>query len=116
MNRIYCRTVKTPELVAVPPFVVILIVPVLAPVGTVAVTCVSEFTTNVAAFPPKATFVVWVKLCPVIVTEVATLPLLGLKLRMTGVTRNEMLLVRIPPGVLTVTDPVFAPAGTAAVR
>jgi len=35
---IYCVTVNTPELVAVPPGVVIWILPVSAPVGTVAVT------------------------------------------------------------------------------
>ena len=36
------ETVNVPELVAVPPAVVILILPVTAPVGTVAVTCVAE--------------------------------------------------------------------------
>jgi hypothetical protein len=52
-------TVKAPELVAVPPGVVIAILLVFAPVGTVAVTCVSEFTVKlVAATPPNVTFVV----------------------------------------------------------
>ena len=50
---------KVPELVAVLPGVVIAIFPVTAPVGTVAVTCVSEFTVKaVAATPPKLTPVV----------------------------------------------------------
>jgi len=55
----YCVTVKVPALVAVPPGVVIPIGPVIAPVGTVAVSCVSELTVNcVAATPPKVTCVV----------------------------------------------------------
>src|SRR5208337_3144160 len=55
----YCVTVKTWVLVAVPPGVVIAIFPVFAPVGTYAVTCVSEFTVKlVAATPPNVTFVV----------------------------------------------------------
>jgi hypothetical protein len=37
-------TVKEPELVAVPPGVVTEIGPLVAPTGTVAVICVSEFT------------------------------------------------------------------------
>jgi len=52
-------TLKTLELVASPPGVVIAIFPVCAPVGTYAVTCVSEFTVKfVAATPPKVTSVV----------------------------------------------------------
>ena len=50
---------KVPELVTVPPAVVITIFPVIAPVGTVAVTWVSESTVKVvAATPPNVTFVV----------------------------------------------------------
>ncbi len=48
-------------------------------------------------------------------TEVSTFPLVGLKLRITGVTRNILLLVSVPPGVATVTQPVVAPVGTTAV-
>jgi hypothetical protein len=52
-------TVKTVELVAVPPGVVTAIFPVMAPIGTVAVTCISEFTVKVvAATPPKVTLLV----------------------------------------------------------
>ena len=43
------------ELVVLPPFVVIPIFPVLALLGTVAVTCVSEFTVKVALTPPNVT-------------------------------------------------------------
>jgi hypothetical protein len=56
----YYVTVKTAELVAVPPGVVIAIFPVFAPVGTFAVTCVSELTTTVVALtPPNVSFVVF---------------------------------------------------------
>ena len=111
------ETVNVPELVAVPPAVVILILPVTAPLGTIAVTLVSEFTVKVVAFtPPKVTFVVCLRLTPVIVTEAPTAPLVGEKLVICGMTRNFLLLVSTPPGVATVTKPVVAPLGMAAVR
>jgi hypothetical protein len=107
--------VKLPELVTVPPRVVIPIFPLLAPVGTVAVTFPLEFTVNVvAATPPNVTFEVWLRLPPVIATEVPTVPLVGVKLLMEGVTRNILLLTSAPPGVVTVTKPVVAPLGTVA--
>ncbi len=108
---------KLVALDAVPPGVVITIFPVFAPVGTVAVTCVSEFTVKlVAATPPKVTFVACVRLTPVIVTTVPTGPLGGLKVLSCGVTRNVLLLVSVPLLVVTVTGPVVAPLGTVAVR
>ena len=70
----------------------------------------------VAFTPPNVTLVAPVKLVPVIVTGVPTDPLVGLKLRIAGVTRNILLLVSVPPGVVTVTEPVVALAGTNAVR
>ncbi len=51
-----------------------------------------------------------------IVTDVPTGPLDGLKLRIEGVTRNFWLLVNVPLGVTTVTVPVVAPLGTDAVK
>jgi hypothetical protein len=52
-------TLKLLELVADPPAVVTVIFPVLAPLGTDAVTCVSEITVKaVALTPPNPTFVV----------------------------------------------------------
>ena len=45
-------TVKLVEDVAVPPGVVTVIVPVVAPIGTVAVICVALFTVNEAAAVP----------------------------------------------------------------
>ena len=110
----YCVTVKTPELVATPPAVVIAIFPVFAPVGTVAVTCVSEFTVKfVATTPPNVTLVVCVRLTPVIWTAVPTAPLVGLKLKSLG--RYTKRLVAGQNGqasVSLVTDPVSAPGGT----
>ena len=91
--------------------------PVFAPVGTVAVTCESEFTVKVVALtPPNVTLDVCVRPLPLITTEAPTLPLVGLKLRMVGTTVNTLLLVRVPVGVATVTLPLVAPLGTVAVR
>jgi len=107
--------VKIVALVAVPPRVVMEIGPVVAPVGTVAVTCVSEFTLNVAETPLNFTLVAPVKLVPVIVTEVPTGPLVGLKLVMAGVTVNVPELDAVPPAVVMPILPVLAPLGTVAV-
>ena len=110
-------TLKLVALDPVPPEVVTLILPVTAPVGTVAVICVSETTENdVALTPPNVTLVVPFKLFPVIVTSVPTGPLAGEKLKIEGMIRNFRLLVRVPVGVVTVMDPVVAAAGTVAVR
>ena len=106
---------KLVALVAPPPCVVTEILPVTAPVGTVAVTCVSEFTVNVAATVPNFTAVVCVRLIPVITTDVATGPLVGAKLLIVGVTLNFCGVTRFPPGSSTVTFPVVAPAAGAAV-
>ena len=59
MDNDHCVTVKFVVLAVVPPGVVMEIFPVCAPVGTVAVTPVSEFTVNAVAFtPPKVTVLV----------------------------------------------------------
>ena len=109
-------TVNVPELVATPPGVVIAIFPVAAPVGTVAVTCVAELTLKVvAATPPNVTLVACVSPVPLMTTWVPTGPLIGLKLEITGITLNFLLLTRIPEGVETVTDPVVPVTGTTAV-
>src|SRR5712692_3441623 len=109
------ETVNVP-LLAVPPGVVTAILPVFAPTGTVAVTCVAEFTVNaVALTPPNVTFVAPVNPAPAIVTCVPTGPLVGAKLLITGMTLNFLLLVRVPEGVVTVTNPVVPVEGTTAV-
>src|SRR5438093_3212745 len=77
-------TVKLPALLAVPPAVVTLIGPVVAPAGTVAVIAVAEFTVNRRAVPMNRTALAPVKLVPLIVTLVPTGPLVGVKLVMVG--------------------------------
>jgi len=110
-------TVNEVALEAVPPGVVIAIFPVTAPVGTTAVTCVSEFTVKlVEAIPPNVTLEAPVKLVPVIVTDVPTGPLVGVNVLIAGVTRNFTLLVRVPVLIFTVTKPFDAPLGTVAVN
>jgi hypothetical protein len=87
-------TVNEVALVAVPPAVVTLIVPVVAPLGAVAVIWVDEFTVNVVALVPlNFTAVAPVKFAPVIVTLVPMFPLVGEKLAMlgTGVPPVEVL-------------------------
>ena len=105
------------ELVPVPPGVVTWIFPVTAPAGTVAVTLVAEFTVKLVAFtPPNFTAVVPRSPVPVIVTCVPTGPLVGLNELIVGTTTYFWLLVSVPEGVVTVTNPVVALAGTVAVR
>src|SRR5882672_1999574 len=109
-------TVKLPALVAVPPGVVTLIVPVVAPAGTVAWIEVAELTVKLALAPLNATAVVPVKLVPLMVTLVPTGPLAGVKLVIVGglITVKVPALVAVPPGVVTLIVPVVAPAGTVA--
>jgi hypothetical protein len=114
-------TVKFVALVAVPPAAVTVILPVTAPLGTVAMICVpGGFTENVlAATPPNFTEVTPVKFDPKIVTDVPTGPLAGENELMVGagdvVTMKSVALVAVPPGVVTVIFPVTAPLGTVAV-
>src|SRR6267143_1359806 len=96
-------TVKLPALLAVPSGLVTLIVPVVAPAGTVAVIVVAEPTVKLALAPLNATAVAVVKFVPLIVTLVPTGPLLGVKLVIVGafetVTVNALELVAGPPAV-----------------
>jgi hypothetical protein len=57
-----------------------------------------------------------VKPLPVITTCVPTWPLDGLKLIRVGTTLNDLLLMRLPVVVVTVTRPLTALVGTVAVR
>ena len=77
-------TVKLPALMAVPPGVVTLIVPVVAPAGTVACIEVAELTVKLALTLLKATAVVPVKFVPLMDTLVPTGPLAGVKLVIVG--------------------------------
>ena len=107
----YC-TVNVVALMAVPPGVVTAIFAVTAPVGTVAVIFVSETTVNVATTVPNFTAVAAFKAVPLIVTSVPTGPLGGVKLEMVGVILKFCSVVRLPPGSLTVINPVVAPDRT----
>jgi hypothetical protein len=108
-------TLKAVELVAVPPVVVTDITPVVAAAGTVAVTWVLDATVNVAVVPWNFTAVAPVRPVPVMVTVVPTGPLAGVNPVMVGLTTNEVVVVPVPLGVVTLIVPVVAVAGTAAV-
>jgi hypothetical protein len=98
--------------------VVTAIVPVVAPVGTVATICVALLTVKLVALVPlKVTAVAPVKLVPAMATEVPIGPLVGLKLVSVGAGMTVKLpaLVAVPPGVVTAIVPVVAPVGTVAV-
>ena len=91
------------------------ILPVTAPVGTVAVTFVLEFTVKtVDCTVPNLTIVACDKLIPVITTCVPTGPLVGLKLVMLGMTLKFCSDCRFPVGSFTVIKPVVAPAASLA--
>src|SRR5436309_1847205 len=86
--------VKLPELVPVPHELVILIGPVVAPVGTVVVTCVSPLTVKLATLVPLIfTLVEPVKRIPLIVTLAPARPLVGVKLVIDGVLRRYVVLI-----------------------
>src|SRR5205085_3758339 len=107
--------VKLVALVPVPAAFVTVIFPLVAPVGTVALICVSEFTVNVvAAVPLKLTPVAPVKPVPVRVTLVPAGPLTGVNEVMLGTTVTVKLvaLVPVPAAFVTVIFPLAAPVGT----
>src|SRR5438876_729432 len=110
-------TVKTLELVAVPAGVVTLSGPLVAPLGTVAEIAVAEVTEKLTALVPlKRTAVAPVKAVPVSVTLLPTGPLVGAKLVIVGagITVKLLVLVAVPPGVVTLMGPLVAPLGTVA--
>ena len=76
----------------------------------------SEVTENVAALPLKVTDEALLKFVPVMVTAVPAGPLAGVKLEIAGATSTVKLLALVaePPGVVTLSGPVVAPAGTVA--
>ena len=70
-----------------------------------------------AAVPLNCTAVAPLKFVPLIVTLVPAGPLVGVKLAIVGalaLTVKLLVLVAVPPGVVTLSGPVVAPAGTAA--
>ena len=111
-------TVKLLALVAMPPDVVTLNGPVVAPAGTVAWIAVVDVTVKVGALVPlKLTAITPVKFVPLMVTFAPTGPLIGAKLAIVGAladTVKLLALIAVPPEVVTLNGPVVAPAGTAA--
>jgi len=105
-------TPKLVELVPVPDGVVTLIVPVVAPFGTVAVICKSELTVYAADVPLNFTELAPVKLVPVRTTGFPTISAVGAKLTTCGRTVKFDALVPLPLGVVTVIKPVVELAGT----
>jgi hypothetical protein len=110
-------TTKSAVLATVPPPTVTLILPVVAPVGTVAVICVAEFTVKlVAATLLKLTAVAPVKPVPVIVTTVPTGPDVGVKdvivAQVAATVKSVELVAAVPTPVSTLIFPVVAPEGT----
>src|SRR5208283_513277 len=106
-------TTKLFVVVAVPPAVAIVTFPVLASTGTVAVTSVSDFTSNSAATTPKLTFEVCERLTPVISTRCPAGPFAGENFLICGLTRNGTLVWSLPPlAVVTVILPVVAAGGS----
>ena len=66
--------------------------------------------------PPKSTRSAPLKPLPVIVTNVPTAPLVGVKLWIFGSTVKVPDVVVVPPGFVTAIGPVRAPAGTPSFR
>ena len=92
-------TVKVVELVPVWPLTVTVIVPVVAPTGTEVVILVVVLAVTIATVPLNLTILfagVVSKFVPVIVTDVPTPPLVGLKLVMAG-GRITVKLVELVP-------------------
>ena len=101
-------------------FTVTVMVPVVAPVGTVVVMLVAVDAVTVAATPLKFTVLlagVVLKFVPVMVTVVPTGPLAGAKLAIVGgmKTVNEEALVAVSAFTVTVIVPVVAPTVTVVV-
>lgn len=109
---------NTVELVAVPPKVVTVIAPEVAPAATTAVRVVL-FTTvkDAAVLPLNFTAVAPEKFAPIMVTTVPTGPQAGAKLAIVGIgaTINAAVLIAVPPAVVTVIFPVVVPVATVAV-
>ena len=75
-----------------------------------------EFTVKlVAATPPKVTFFACTNPVPVMVTTVPTGPCGGLNERTVGISLKGWLLVRLPLGMLTTTEPDLPSEGTVTV-
>src|SRR5439155_23949806 len=101
--------------VAVPPGLVTVSGPVVAPDGTSASIVESVVTLNDVATPPNLTAVLPVKLIPAIEIFVPATACLGRKYRMAGAPVNGPALAAEPNGVATRIGPLRPPAGIVAV-
>jgi hypothetical protein len=100
-----------------PPALVTKIEPLVAPLGTTAVNCVSDMTWNdPAAAPLNVTCVAPVKLIPVTVTLVPTDPLLGVKELTCGCPVKVLPDEPLPDVFVTLIGPLTPPPGTTAVN
>src|SRR5579864_6249433 len=86
--------------------------PLVAPVGTVALSWVAETNVVAAAVPWNFAFELLLKPTPVIVTEVVGVPLDGVEPVMDSVTVYEVALVTVPPAEVSEIVAVVAPLGT----
>lgn len=112
------RTVKDPVEVAVPPGVVMETEPLVASGGRVAWTWESLSRVKTAAKPLNFTEVAPAKWDPAKVMTVPGIPDAGVKeVRRGGwrTVKGGAAKVKVPPGVLTATNPVVAPEGTVAI-
>ena len=110
-------TAKLLALVPVPAEFETLTGPVVAPVGTLARNCVSESNEKLAAgVPLNETPVMPVKLLPLMVTDVPTVPLVGVNDVMLGgrITVKFVALVPVPLELVTLMGPLVAATGTVA--
>ena len=106
-------TMKSVALVAVPPAVVTVILPVVVPPETDAVICVDECTLKAAALPLNFTEVTPVKPVPLMVTWALMGPAVGVKLVIVGTERTVkfVALKAVPAGVVTEILPVRRAGG-----
>jgi hypothetical protein len=115
-------TEKFVALVAICPATDTRIVPVVAPAGTTAISCVADADVTAAAVPLNVTELpagVVAKFDPLIVTGVPTGPELGENPEIVGggvTTAKLFALVPVCPATVTEIGPVVAPAGTVAVN
>jgi hypothetical protein len=107
--------VKLDAVVTVPPAVVTVRGPLVAPGGTVVVILVAEFALQAAATDPKLTSHGSAKPVPVTFTFVPTRPATGLKMVTAGAIASASGLVADDVPAVTFTRPVVAAAGTVAV-
>jgi hypothetical protein len=110
--------VKLVDEVANAPFVVTVILPVVAVSGTVTMSCVADAEVTLAFVPLNFTVLfsaVTSKPVPVIVTEVPATPEEGSMDVIASVTVKLLVEVAVAPLTVTVIFPVAAPAGTVVV-